>query len=633
MITVNNLTFSHGVKTIFNEAAVVFDNTKTALVGRNGSGKTTLFNILDGKITDYEGDIIYTGNTKIGYIHQEMQIEDSDVKPIQYIKNNISYYNNYNKLLSIIENTSEPDNDMLNRLALYEDHYRHMEGYSLEERAQTMLINLGFGEHIEKPIKALSYGFRMRLMLARVLLEDNNMLLLDEPTNHLDLPSIKWLEQFLINTERSAIIVSHDRAFLDAVCRETVELSGHKLNKYKGNYSYFSREKSAIVEKEKQELNNLIEEEKQLVAFINKWKAKNTKVSMAHSREKVLNKVRKRIASINIIKERDASFSYHNVDPIMSRKGISGNINDKSYNEITVLRNMYIDAAPQKRIFLIGRNGIGKSTLVRILAKKDSDFSGNIECSDKLNILFFDFDRIARLPGHETVLSFIRHIETNEFRAKSLLGMMLFGEDDYDKPINVLSGGEKVRLYMSRLFVSKFSFIILDEPTNYLDIDTIDIFIRWLKGLKCGFIIVSHNEYLLKSVNADELWQIEDAGLKIHFGNYIDFQKFTKKREYAVNSEISDEHISSSNNDKKRRQAIINKRIEINRHIKNIEDQISALESERDHIFEELKNPKTYRESPESVKQIRAREQEINNKLESLYEKWNELIDDKPILD
>lgn len=634
MITINNLTFSHGIKNIFSDASIVFDDTRTALVGRNGSGKTTLFNILNRQLSDYQGSIIYEGNTKLGYIHQEMKIDDSELTPVEYIKSSISYYRNYTNLLKMIESTDTPDAALLDKLAFYEDQYRHMEGYSLDQRAQTMLLSLGFSSHMDKSISALSYGFKMRLMLSKVLLEDNNMLLLDEPTNHLDLPSIKWLEEFLMSSEKSAIIVSHDRAFLDTVCAQTVELSGLKLVKYKGNYSYFRKEKNFLIEREKQELNNLIEEEKQLIAFINKWKAKNTKVSMAHSREKVLSKVRKRIASINIINQRDASFSYQNVIPIMSKKGISGHIDEKSYSGIKVLQNIDIDAGPRSRIFLIGKNGIGKSTLVRILGGRDSNYSGHVERNEKLNTLFFDFDKISQLPGSETVLEFMKNIEPSEFRAKRLLGMMLFGADDYDKPINVLSGGEKVRLYMSRLFVSGFSFIILDEPTNYLDIETIDIFIKWLRGLQCGFIIVSHNEYLLQSVPADELWQIENGQLKIHFGDYDDYlSNFNtgsiKRKKNDDNRVIG----GILNSDKERRQNIINKRIRINKEIRKIEDKILLLENERDNIFDKLKDPSIYRNDPQGVKSMRVRELEINSELERLYGKWDSLIEMKPALD
>lgn len=634
MITINNLTFSHGIKNIFNSASIVFDDTRTALVGRNGSGKTTLFNILNRQLSDYQGSIIYEGNTRLGYIHQEMKIEDSDLTPVEYIKSSISYYSNYTNLLKTIERADAPDAALLDKLAFYEEQYRHMEGYSLDQRAHTMLVSLGFSSHMDKSISALSYGFKMRLMLVKVLLEDNNMLLLDEPTNHLDLPSIKWLEEFLMNSAKSAIIVSHDRAFLDTVCVQTVELCDSKLFKYKGNYSYFRKEKNFLIEREKQELNNLIEEEKQLIAFINKWKAKNTKVSMAHSREKVLSKVRNRIASINITKQRDASFSYHNVIPIMSKKGINGHIDEKSYSGIQVLQNIDIDAGPRSRIFLIGKNGIGKSTLVRILGGKDSDYRGHIECNDKLNTLFFDFDKISQLPGRETVLAFMKNNEPSEFRAKRLLGMMLFGDDDYDKPISVLSGGEKVRLYMSRLFVSDFSFIILDEPTNYLDIETIDIFIKWLKGLQCGFIIVSHNEYLLQSVRADELWQIEDRQLKIHYGDYNDYLSgFNAKGIKRQDNDNSMVVVETMNRDKEIRQNIINKRIQINKKIRKIEDDILLLEKERDNIFEKLKDPLIYKNDPEGVKSMRIRELEINNELERLYNTWDDLIEMKPGLD
>ncbi len=637
MITINNLTFSHGITTIFNEANTVFEDGKTALVGRNGSGKTTLFNMIAGEMRDFQGDIIKTGSSRIGYLKQEMKIEESILMPVEFLLNNIDYYYKYNDLMKKIENMNKPDFATLNRLSLYEEEYRHMEGYSLNERAYRMLSALGFAEHMNKSVHALSYGFKMRLMLAKILLEDNNMLLLDEPTNHLDLPSIKWLEAFLQSTNKSAVIVSHDRAFLDAICMKTVELSGTKLISYKGNYTFYKEEKKKFTEKMEMELKNLKEEERQLIAFINKWKAKNTKVAMAHSREKVLSKVRDKMKGIQIIYEKDVKFSYHNVEILRSRKGIKGNIIEKAYNKKQILSNLSLDIAPQKKIFLIGKNGIGKSTLVRILAQNDDEYAGNLEYNDGLNMLFFDFDRISQLPSDDTVLSFIQHLEPNEFRAKSLLGMMLFNADDYDKPVGVLSGGEKVRLYMCRLFISKFNFVVLDEPTNYLDIDTIDIFIKWLEGLKCGFIIVSHNEYLLRAVHADEMWAIENGKLNIHYGDYNDL---IASGEYRDNYEQKENRISITsepNNPvrarKENRQDLINKRISVNREIGNTEKQISAYEIEREEIFNMLKDVSLYRKDPQKVKLLRQREKEIGGKLDCLYEKWNQLVEEKPELD
>ncbi|MCK4523468.1 ATP-binding cassette domain-containing protein, partial [candidate division WOR-3 bacterium] len=450
-------------------------------------------------------------------------------------------------------------------------------------------------------------------------------------TNHLDLPSIKWLGQYLLNSKKNAIIVSHDREFLDTLCTRTIEISRQKLNKFKGNYSFYKIEKEKIIEKEKQELSNLLEQEKQLIAFINKWKAKESKVAMAQSREKILVKVRDRINNIHIIREKDARFNYNNVEVIKSKTGINGIIEDKSYDKANVLRNVEIDINPVKKIFLIGRNGVGKSTLVRILAGNDEKYNGNIRYNESLKLLYFDFDSISKLPGSETVLSFIQNDEPSEFRAKTLLGMMMFGGDDYDKKIRVLSGGEKIRLYLTKLFISKFNYIILDEPTNYLDIDTIDIFIKWLEGLKTGFIIVSHNEYLLKSVKSDEMWEINNGKLHIHFGNYRDYISYQKNLivDYEEKSFLPINKINKKSN----RQQIVNKRIEINKKIKDIEEQISQLENERDEIFKMLTDTDIYKKDSENVRKNRKREREITLLLEALYLDWNKLIESMPILD
>ncbi len=631
MITINSLSLSHGIRVLFDKAGIVFEDGKTALVGRNGSGKTTLFNIITNNSEKDNGEIILSADTRIGYLRQEMDIEDSPLKPVEFVLKEIDYYNKYTEMLEQIKHIEKPSDRLLNNIAVYEEDFRHNAGYSLPERTEKMLISLGFSKHIDKQVRELSYGYRMRLLLTKLLLEDNNMLFLDEPTNHLDLPSIKWFEQYLLNSKKNAIIVSHDREFLDTLCTRTIEISRQKLNKFKGNYSFYKIEKEKIIEKEKQELRNLLEQEKQLIAFISKWKAKESKVAMAQSREKILVKVRNRINNIHIIREKDARFNYNNVEVIKSKTGINGIIEDKSYDKTNVLRNVEIDINPVKKIFLIGRNGVGKSTLVRILAGNDEKYNGNIRYNESLKLLYFDFDSISKLPGSETVLSFIQNDEPSEFRAKTLLGMMMFGGDDYDKKIRVLSGGEKIRLYLTKLFISKFNYIILDEPTNYLDIDTIDIFIKWLEGLKTGFIIVSHNEYLLKSVKSDEMWEINNGKLHIHFGNYRDYISYQKNLivDYEEKSFLPINKINKKSN----RQQIVNKRIEINKKIKDIEEQISQLENERDEIFKMLTDTDIYKKDSENVRKNRKREREITLLLEALYHDWNKLIESMPILD
>ncbi len=289
---------------------------------------------------------------------------------------------------------------------------------------------------------------------------------------------------------------------------------------------------------------------------------------------------------------------------------------------------------PDQRIFLIGANGRGKSTLLRIIAEADRDFKGEIRKHENLNVLYFDFDSISRMRSDKTVLEFIYSCTETEYQAKSLLGMMLFDEDDYNKKITVLSGGEKVRLYMTRLFTESFNFIILDEPTNYLDIETIEIFIDWLKNLRTGFIIVSHNEYLLENVRDSEIWTIENKHVLMHFCNY---HSYTANPSVKQETEyVKDDTVDTSDFRKKKqtRQEKINLRIELNRKTQEIEKHIEKLEKERNGLYETMADPNLFsRHNGKEIAQMKERMNEVDYEIAEMYREWDILTDQMPELE
>ncbi len=623
MIHLSDLSFSYGHRKIFDKVNISFDNKRIALVGRNGSGKTTFFKLVTNEITEYSGEIIIGKNSKIGYLHQEMNIE-SNIGIIDYILNNIDYYKNYSDALKMVE--ENPDEKNMKKLNKYENIMKLYNGFALKERIKNMLLQLGLEKHINKNMNELSYGYKMRTMLCKLLIENNDILLLDEPTNHLDLPSIRFVEDYLNKqNNKTIIIVSHDRTFLDNTCEYTIEIRKQNMFKYKGNYSFFINEREKILEKEKENYENLIKMKKDLEFFINKWKAKNTKSSMAMSRAKILKKINNQINNIDIIKSKDVKFSI-NRESLKSKTGIKCIIKNKQYNNDIIFENTEIDISPDDRIFLIGKNGIGKSTLIRILSGDDNDYEGNRQINEKINMLVFNFDRISQLPGDMSLLEYIMREDIDEYTAKTLLGMMMFNEYDFDKKIKVLSGGEKVRIYMTKLFTEKFNYVILDEPTNYLDIETIDVFVKWLRNINTGFIIVTHNEYLLNNVNVNYVWTIENKKIRIHFGNY--------NKELINNNIINNTIIKKKtkiDNKKLKRQEIINKRIEINKKIDKIENKIDSLENEREELFNKFSNINIVR-SGEDMRYISKRIDTINKELVNLYKEWEVLINEKPEL-
>lgn len=631
MITLNNINFSYGARKIFDNAGASIDETANALTGRNGTGKTTLFNIITGNITPQSGEIIITKGHTVGYLQQEMHISDSSQQPVEFVLGNIEFYNRYNKMLKELE-SGRNDSAFLERFADTQERYNLREGYLLPEKTREVLTSLGFDDEIEKSISELSYGFRMRLFLAKLLLEKNDILLLDEPTNHLDLPSIKWLETYLKDYKGLLLIVSHDRSFLDNVCTQTIELNKAKLRKFKGNYSFFINEKEKELEHEQKEMENLLQKKETLERFIERFKAKNTKASAARSKAKVLDKVNDKLDEFDFSKSKTVKFM-NKETALRSKTALQVHIESKIYDTYPVIEDTDISIAPDQRIFLIGANGRGKSTLLRIIAEADRDFEGEIKKHENLNVLYFDFDSISRMQSDTTVLDFIFAAAETEYQAKSLLGMMLFSEDDYSKRISVLSGGEKVRLYMTKLFTETFNFIILDEPTNYLDIETIEIFIEWLRRLRTGFIIVTHNEYLLEKVRDSEIWTIENRRVRMHFCNYSSYSGtgYAPEKQEPVEEAVQTSDFKQKKRD---RQEKINARIEINKKIQQIEAHIEKLEHERTELYATMSSPDLFeKHKGNEIAAMKDRINEVEYEIAEMYREWDVLTESMPDLE
>ena len=633
MISINNLSFSYGAQRIFSNTSLIIDNCKNGLVGSNGSGKSTFFNLISGKLVPDNGNISFSSSGKTAYLMQEMAFEDLDILPYEFVLNNISYYVNYNNLLKELESMENPDIDIIHSFSEVEVVFNNHNGYKIKEDVLQVLKSLGFKKELNKRIYELSYGFKMRLFLATILLDESEILLLDEPTNHLDLPSMKFMEEYLKRINKLCIIVSHDRAFLDSVCERTLELNNKKIKKYNGNYSFFKNQKEATIIQTEKERENLTIEKARLEEMIARIKENVKKVNIASSRQKFVEKIDKKLECLEDFSKKEVSFIRRD-ESLRSDIGFKIEIKEKRYDKEKLLEDIEVAIKPMDRIFLIGANGYGKSTLLRIIASHDSNFIGKVKKNEKIKLLYFDFDKIAQLKDETTVLDFIYTDGVDNFKAKQLLGMMLFSDKDYEKKIKVLSGGEKVRLYLTKLYCSSFNFMILDEPTNYLDIETVDVLIEWLKGLKSGFVIVTHNEYLLKSLENVHLWRIEDRRLKIHFGNYNDFKFFEgKNRENNVKSEIQQKKIRKPKgyDAKRERQMLIEKRSAINKQLKLLEKEIEIFESEKKDLYKKMTAEDSYKMGSD-LKIISDRVKQLERMLKTMYDKWNGLIDEMPEL-
>ena len=542
MIAINNLTFEIGARALYDDASWhIKPGDKTGLIGANGTGKTTLLKLIVGEYAPTAGTISMAKDIKIGYLNQDLLSYQSD-KSILHVA--MEAFERQNQLFIEIEDLLEKletdySDDTIQKLSDKQTELEALDGYNIEYRAHEVLAGLGFSDSDQqRTLSEFSGGWRMRVMLARILLQAPDILLLDEPTNHLDLPSIKWLEGYLQGFEGAIVIVSHDRYFLDRVVTTIVESKGGKLIQYAGNYSFYLEEKTLREEIQGNQYKNQQAKIKQEERLIERFRAKASKAKMVQSRIKALERMEK-VADVddyNPSVNFRFKFSKQSGRHVVRLENIS-----KSYPGIPILD--HTDAIIEKgdKIALIGANGKGKSTLLRIVAHADRDFTGKSEPGHNVTQTFFAQHQLEALHLDNEILQELqlfapKHTET-ELRA--ILGCFLFTGDDAFKKIRVLSGGEKSRVALAKALTADANFLVLDEPTNHLDIQSVNILIQALKQFEGTFVVVSHDRYLLDNV-ANKIWYIEDRKIKEYPGTYQEYEEWQAKRTVANASKTAD---------------------------------------------------------------------------------------------
>jgi ATP-binding cassette subfamily F protein 3 len=419
--------------------------------------------------------------------------------------------------------------EILNKLSDKQVEFEALDGYNIEFKAHEILAGLGFSEEEQKrPLATFSGGWRMRVMLARILLQTPDILLLEEPTNHMDLPSIKWLENYLQAFDGAIVIVSHDRYFLDRIIKKTVESRKGKLTLYAGNYSFYLEEKELRNELQANQFKNQQAKIKQEERLIERFRAKASKAKMAQSRIKALD----RLERIDDVDDDNptVNFSFKFSKPSGRHVVTLENIS-KSYPNLEILKNTSAIIEKGDKIALIGANGKGKSTLLRIVANADHQFEGKAEQGHNVSQTFFAQHQLEALHLENSILAELqtfapKHTETE---LRSILGCFLFTGDDAFKKIKVLSGGEKSRVALAKALTADANFLALDEPTNHLDMQSVNILIQALQQYEGTFIVVSHDRYFLDNV-ANKIWYIEDKQIKEYPGTYQEYEEWAAKR-------------------------------------------------------------------------------------------------------
>jgi ATP-binding cassette subfamily F protein 3 len=535
-----DMTFEFGARAIVEDATWhIHPGERIGLIGYNGTGKSTLLKLLSGEYLPSKGTVERSRTTSIGYLHQDLLSFDTDESILKVAMGAFERVLQIQREIEILGLELEKNEDE-KKLILYTDLLAEMDvldGYNINHKTEDVLHGLGFSQaDMQRPYKEFSGGWRMRVLLAKMILMQPDLLMLDEPTNHLDLPSIEWLEKYLIHYQGAVVIVSHDKFFLDRMVNKIVELYQRKLHIYSGNYSFYEKEKQVRLELQQRAYENQQDFIRQQERFIERFKAKASKAAQAQSVQKRLDKIdRLEEASIERPNIR-INFSVDKVPGkiICSLKNIS-----KRFGENEILHEASAEIDRGDKIALIGANGKGKSTLLRIIADSES-FDGERNWGHNVDESFYAQHQLEHLNLNNNILEEMQMAgsKKTDMELRTVLGCFLFSGDDVDKKIKVLSGGEKARVALAKTIISKANFLMLDEPTNHLDMHSVDLLAEALDKYEGSLILVSHDRYFI-SKTANKIWEIVDGKIVEFKGGYtewVEWKERMAKQQVSVNS-------------------------------------------------------------------------------------------------
>ena len=518
------MTFEFGARALIENATWhIQPGERIGLIGYNGTGKSTILKLFVGEYLPSSGTVEKSKNTSIGYLHQDLLSFDTNDSIFEVALSAFEKILLLEKEIEELGKRLEKDhNDKL--LHDYTDKLHELEtlgGYTIHHKTEEILQGLGFANaDLKRPYKEFSGGWRMRVLLAKMILQQPDLLLLDEPTNHLDLPSIEWLERYLQNYPGSVVIVSHDKYFLNRMVTKIVELYQQQLHIYSGNYDFYEKEKATRMELMQKAYENQQDYIRQNERLVERFRAKASKAAMAQSLIKKLDKL-DRIEEPEL--ERPNIKINFRMDKTPGKVLVELTHISKSFGDNVILKNTSAEIDRDDKIALIGANGKGKSTLLRIVAGTEK-FDGQRKWGHNVDESFYAQHQLEALNINHTVIEEMMQAgsQKTELELRTLLGCFLFSGDDVEKKIKVLSGGEKARVALAKTIISKANFLLLDEPTNHLDMHSCDLLIEALNKYEGTFILVSHDRYFINKT-ANKIWEIVDHEIKEFKGGYEEY--------------------------------------------------------------------------------------------------------------
>ena len=631
LMTVQGVSKSFGMKSVLKDISLTLQQgARMGLIGVNGSGKSTLFRLIAGQMEPDEGSISLMRGTRVGMLTQEADIQ-SDLTVREELSRVFEPVREMERRLRALEeemaqkHEDEAELDRLSReYARLTDRFEDAGGYEWPSRIQGVLAGLGFARGREdQPASVLSGGEKTRLCLARLLLTQPDLLMLDEPTNHLDLSSIQWLEDTLKKYRGTVLIISHDRYFMNSVCDCMAEISMRRLVQYEGNYDQFTVKRQADIERQIREYKLQQAEIARQQAIIQRYRMYNREKSIraAESREKRLEKMERLERPVD---EQHVRFSFEarrrTGDDVLKVHGLA-----KSFEGRRLFENFDLHLRAGDRVAIIGPNGVGKSTLLNIIARKLKADAGEVEFGANVDLGYYEQHQTGLDPEKDVLNELWDAFPRLDLdRVRSVLALFLFTGDDVYKKISMLSGGEKGRVSLCKLMLKRDNLLLLDEPTNHLDMDSREVLEGALEDFDGTILTVSHDRYFINRV-ADRILEMRPDGVKEYLGNYDDYLE-KKRREEAGLEDAAASGMTKTQLDKQRRKERLLRegKKALEKQLEAAEARIAAAEKEIQDLETRMADPELY-QRPDEARETARRHAELQAGMDALYEEWEAL--------
>ena len=642
MLEARNINLSAGTKDLLLNASFRIGNKdRIGLVGLNGTGKSTLLRLLNETGSCHsvisEGQIIRSSETTIGYLPQEISFEgDLEKNALHYV---LLANKKLNELSTSIERMqqelADPGHDhtspgyhrLIEKFSEASQEFERLGGYKMEADAEKVLIGLGFNQSgFRKKVREFSGGWQMRLLIARLLLQKPTLLLLDEPTNHLDIDSLRWLENYMLSYEHSCIIVSHDRFFLDKITTRTLEINFRTIHEYKGNYSYYEKEKAQRFELMMSKYENDLKKMAHLKAFVDRFRYKATKAKQAQSRLRQMQKLEEELQAPEEDLSR-ISFSFpkarHSGKEVLKLEHLSKTWAQPDGSRKEVLKDVDLEVLRGDRIAIVGSNGAGKTTFCRIISGV-LDHEGTMTLGHNVSLNYFAQHQTENLNPGKSVLEEMMDAAPDaqsQRKVRDILGCFLFSGDSAEKKTSVLSGGEKSRLSLAKILLQASNLLIMDEPTNHLDMRSKEILIDALENYDGTLMLVSHDRYFLDSL-VNKVIEIKNGSLQVYLGGYAEY---LEKAEKAWAEKRKKETASQKKNTETKKTTSAGKQ-SVRGHNKvkaeKLEKKIQNLEKQKQEYETTMGSPDFYSLSEKETRKTVDRYHELCAEIELLYEEW-----------